>query len=84
MEKTKLSSKGQVVLPRAIRAAKAWLPGQELVVISTDEGVLLKPLKAFPETTLEDVVGCLGYKGKAKTLAEMDAAVAAEAKRHRK
>lgn len=84
MEKTRLSSKGQIVLPRAIRAAKAWRPGQELVVVSTDEGVLLKPLKPFPETTLEEVVGCVGYKGKAKTLEEIDAAVAAEARRHRR
>ena len=83
MEKTKLSSKGQVVLPRAIRAAKAWKPGQELAVVSTDEGVLLKPLKAFKTTTIDEVVGFLKYKGKPKSLEEMDAAVMAEAKRHK-
>jgi AbrB family looped-hinge helix DNA binding protein len=83
METTKLSSKGQVVLPRAIRAAKAWAPGQALAVVSTAEGVLLKPIKAFKETRFEDVAGCLRYKGKAKTLEEMDAAVAAEARRRK-
>ena len=84
METTKLSSKGQVVLPRAIRAAKAWRPGQALAVVSTDEGVLLKPLKPFRDTSLDDVAGCLAYEGKAKRLEEMEAAVAAEARRRRK
>ena len=84
METTRLSSKGQIVLPRSIRAAKAWRPGQALAVVSTDEGVLLKPLKAFGRSSLDEVVGCLRYKGKAKTVEEMNAAVAAEARRRRK
>lgn len=84
MEKTKLSSKGQVVLPRAVREAKAWRTGQVLEVVSTHEGVLLKPLKRFEAVALGDVVGCLPYKGTRKTIAEMDAAVAAEARRRRK
>ncbi len=83
METTKLSSKGQVVLPRAIRAAKAWAPGQALAVVSTAEGVLLTPLKAFKRSRMEDVVGCLRYKGRAKTIEEMDAAVAAEARKRK-
>ena len=84
METTRLSSKGQIVLPRSIRAAKAWRPGQALAVVSTAEGVLLKPLKAFEASRLEDVAGCLRYRGRPKTVEEMDSAVAAEAKRRRK
>ena len=84
METTRLSSKGQIVLPRSIRAAKAWRPGQALEVVSTDDGVLLRPLKAFAPTRMEDVAGCLQYKGRPKTIEEMDAAVRAEAKRRRK
>jgi bifunctional DNA-binding transcriptional regulator/antitoxin component of YhaV-PrlF toxin-antitoxin module len=84
MEKTKLSSKGQVVLPRAIRDAKAWRVGQLLAVVSTREGVLLKPLNPFESASLDDVVGCLRYEGKAKSIEEMDAAVAREARRRRK
>lgn len=83
MESTKLSSKGQVVLPSAIRKAKAWRAGQELSVESTPEGVLLKPLKPFAPTRLEDVVGCAGYKGPRKSIDEMDEAVAAEARRRK-
>jgi hypothetical protein len=33
-------------------------------------------------TRIEDVVGCLGYRGPVKTIEEMDVAVMAEAKRH--
>jgi looped-hinge helix DNA binding domain, AbrB family len=84
MEKTKLSSKGQVVLPRAVREAKAWRAGQLLEVVSTREGVLLKPLKRFEAVALDDVVGCLPYQGKRKSIAEMEAAVALEARRRRK
>jgi hypothetical protein len=49
----------------------------------TSEGVLLKPLKPFAPTRLEDVVGCAGYKGPRKTIAEMDAGVAAEARKRK-
>ena len=84
MEKTKLSSKGQVVLPRAVREAKAWRAGQLLEVVSTLEGVLLKPLKRFEAAALDEVVGCLPYKGRRKSIAEMDAAIAREARRRRK
>lgn len=84
MEKTRLSSKGQVVLPRAIRDAKAWRAGQLLEVVTTAEGVLLKPLNRFESASLDDVVGCLRYEGKAKSIEEMDAAVAREARRRRK
>lgn len=80
METTKLSSKGQVILPAGIRAANQWKPGVEFAVEDTDEGVLLRPLKPFAATTLDQVTGCAGYTGKAHTLEEMDKAVTAEIK----
>lgn len=68
METTRLSTKGQVIIPKAVREARRWIPGQELEVTVTDDGVLLKPLAPFPETKLEDVAGCLWRPGmKAKT-----------------
>lgn len=80
METTKLSSKGQVILPAAIRAANQWKAGVEFAVEDTGEGVLLRPLKPFATTTLNEVTGCAGYTGRAHTLEEMDKAVAAEIK----
>ena len=75
MQTTKLSSKGQVIIPKALRTRRRWEPGQELQTIETDEGVLLKPVSVFPETSLRDVVSCLAYSGKAKSLEEMEEAI---------
>jgi AbrB family looped-hinge helix DNA binding protein len=81
METTRLSTKGQIVLPKGIRESHAWGPGTEFTVEETGEGVLLRPSGRFPKTTLAEVFGCLGYKGKTKSLAQMDAAITAEVKR---
>jgi len=76
MPTTTLSSKGQVIIPKPLRDAHNWKPGQQLEVIESGDGILLKPAEPFPKTTLADVAGCLTYKGKAKTLAEMEEAIA--------
>jgi AbrB family looped-hinge helix DNA binding protein len=76
METTRLSTKGQIILPKSIRSARSWGPGTEFTVEETDGGILLKPKKAFPETKIDDVYGCLYRKGKAKTLKEMDEGIA--------
>ena len=74
---TRLSTKGQIVLPLNIRNSKAWKPGMELTVEETAEGVLVKPVRRFPLSRVEDVAGCLHRKGvKARTLAEMKAGIA--------
>ena len=78
---TTVSTKGQVILPKAIRRVLNWKAGKRLIVERAPEGVLLKPLPAFTETRAEDVFGSLAYSGAPKSLAEMDAGVAAEAKR---
>jgi len=78
---TTVSTKGQVILPKAIRRALRWEAGTRLTVENTPEGVLLKPEPVFAITRLEEVFGCLAYRGTPKTLEEMDAGVLAEAKR---
>ncbi|MCP5276145.1 MAG: AbrB/MazE/SpoVT family DNA-binding domain-containing protein [Burkholderiales bacterium] len=75
MEKTKLSSKGQVIIPKPLRVSHHWEPGQELIVIDLEDGVLLKSASPFPETNIEDAASCLRYQGKAKTLKDMNAAI---------
>ena len=72
---TKLSSKGQVIIPKILRDAHHWQPGQELIAIDTGDGILLKPKQPFAETQLENVAGCLNYEGKPKTLNELDEAI---------
>jgi AbrB family looped-hinge helix DNA binding protein len=76
METTRLSTKGQVILPKSIRDSHAWKPGTEFTVEETREGILLRPTRPFPATTLDQVTGCLKHKGKPKTPAQMEAAIA--------
>jgi AbrB family looped-hinge helix DNA binding protein len=75
MSKTRLSSKGQVIIPKSSRAAHHWEAGQELVVIDTEEGVLLKPARPVAKSTLEELSGCLRYQGPAKSLEDMERAI---------
>ncbi|ESY78668.1 AbrB family transcriptional regulator [Mesorhizobium sp. LNHC221B00] len=78
---TTVSTKGQVILPSAIRKRRDWGAGTRLQVEDTPEGVLLKPAPAFAESRPEEVFGSLPRSGKPKTLEEMDAGVLAEARR---
>ncbi len=75
METTKLSTKGQVIIPKSVRNAHRWKAGQELVVFDSEDGVLLKAKKPFKETAIIDVAGSLASNAKAKSLKEMEAAV---------
>lgn len=83
MATTRLSSKGQVVLPSSVRSARRWKPGLELAVENRPEGVLLRPLKPFLQSRLEDVIGSSGYKGPRRTLREMENAILREARKRR-
>jgi len=47
-------------------------------------GVALRPLRPSPPSRLEDVVGCLQYTGKAKTLRQMEKAIATQVTRTRR
>jgi len=82
MNTTRLSSKGQLIIPKPIRHRHGWDTGQELEVIDTEQGVFLKTKSPFPETTLDEVAGSLAYRGKARSLAEMDQAIAMGVKDH--
>ena len=80
MEKTRLSNKGQVVIPKAVRALHGWKAGLELVIEDVGDGIKLKPIKPYEETKIEDVLGCVGYEGPKKSLKDMEAAIAKGAK----
>lgn len=78
---TTVSTKGQVVLPKSVRRQRHWDAGTQLVVEDTPDGVLLKAAPAFAPTRPEDVFMSLPYQGPAKSVADMNAGIAAEAKR---
>lgn len=79
--RTRVSTKGQVILPKSVRDRLQWVPGTELSVEETAEGVLLRRSAQRPATSLDQVFGSLHVAGRRLTLAEMDEAVAAEAGR---
>ncbi len=83
MPTTLLSSKGQVILPKAVRTARRWGPGTRLEVFDTPDDVLLRPVvpadKVDLASGLAAIRGRIGYRGPIVSLAEMDAAVLREA-----
>lgn len=83
MQTTKLSSKGQVIIPKTIRSRYNWNAGQKLSVIDTGDGILLRPSRSFKKTKLEQVAGILKYSGEPVSLDEMEAAVKKGALEHK-
>jgi AbrB family looped-hinge helix DNA binding protein len=83
MSKTRLSSKGQVIIPKDVRDRHGWKPGAELDVEDRGDAVVLRATRAFPRKTVAQVYGCLKYEGPPLTVEQMKAAVAREARKRR-
>ena len=83
METTRLSSKGQLILPKSVRDARRWGPGTEFSVEELEEGVLLRPLKRLAPTRLDEVAGRLRTTGPARTIRDMDRAITVEVRARR-
>ena len=78
---TRISTKGQVVLPKAIREKRRWKAGTLLTVEDRPEGLLLKPVEKKKKFTIDDWAGILNYKGPPLTVEDMDAAIEKEFRR---
>ncbi|EGD60436.1 hypothetical protein Y88_2913 [Novosphingobium nitrogenifigens DSM 19370] len=76
-----MSTKGQVILPKAIRDQRYWSAGTKLIVEDTPDGVLLKSMPVFATTSIEDVFGRLHSSKPALSVDDMNAVIAEEAKR---
>jgi AbrB family looped-hinge helix DNA binding protein len=83
---TKLSTKGQIAIPKAIRTARRWKAGMEFVIQETNDGVLIKPKKEprreGKTATWDDLIGIANYKGPRRSIREMDEGVLEEARKH--
>ena len=83
MQTTVLSSKGQVIIPNTLRAARRWGPGTRLEVRDTPDGVLLRPAVPADKVGLTGGLAAIrrrvAYRGPAVSIADMDAAVLREA-----
>ncbi len=82
MEVTRLSSKGQIVIPQAIREAHQWSSGIEFVITDTAQGILLTPVNSF-KTTTKDIIGCTGYQGRKKSIKDMEQGIIKGAKKQK-
>ncbi len=76
MPATRLSSKGQVVLPKPVRDALHWPEGTDLEILQGEDSVTLRrkiPPRRLPTSEEVDrVAGCLKYNEPPKTLEDID------------
>lgn len=79
MEDVALSSKGQLVVPKAIRNRHHWKTGTRLVVIDRGHEVVIKSSEPFTATTFESPDAPSVYQGQSLTLDDMEQAMAHEA-----
>lgn len=79
MEAVALSSKGQLVVPKAIRNRHHWKAGTRLVVIDRGNEVVIKSSEPFAATTFESPATPSVYQGRPLTLDDMERAMAHEA-----
>jgi AbrB family looped-hinge helix DNA binding protein len=84
MEIIKLSTKGQLVLPKAARDAHGLKPGSELAIDYSGDEIRLKPIRragAKRSYSVAEVAGFIKYQGPALSIEAMDRAVAQDVKR---
>jgi AbrB family looped-hinge helix DNA binding protein len=74
--RTRLSAKGQIVVPSDLRKANRWPPGTEFEVEARDGVLVLTPVAAARSTTMDEVFGSLRYDGPALSIEEMHEGVA--------
>jgi len=80
---TKLTAKGQVLLPKALRISHGWKPGTEFIVEAGDGCIVLRPKTRDKALAWNDLIGCVGCVGPRKTLKQMKEAIAAESRGHK-
>jgi AbrB family looped-hinge helix DNA binding protein len=78
---TVISTKGQVILPKAIRDQLQWGAGTRLTVENTPEGVLLKSTPVFAASSIDALFGSMRHEGPALSIDDMNAAISQEAER---
>jgi len=64
METVTVSSKGQLVIPKAVRQSAHLEPGSVLAVRYVDGEIRLRPLVPAAASSLDEVAGCLAKPGR--------------------
>jgi AbrB family looped-hinge helix DNA binding protein len=78
---SRLSTKGQLVIPKQIRDRHGWRPGLELEIEDRESYVVVRPAGALAETSLDDLIGCTGYVGPPRSMEDMEAGIAEGARK---
>ena len=82
--KTRVSSKGQIVIPKSVRNHYRWKTGTVLEIEETASGVVLSPV-SNPSVSQAEVFGCLKEGiSKSVSLDDMDRAIEALARKSSK
>lgn len=91
MTTIRLSSEGQLVLPKSVRDAHGWAGGEELILEDLGDAVVIRAaasrpipklealrtrLRAGRRVTADDVVGVLHRNGPAVSIEDMDSGIA--------
>ena len=79
MTPAKLSTKGQLVIPRQVRERHGWTTGTEFALEEQGDALVLRPVAALRTTSVKELMGCLHHEGPALSLEQMDDAIAAGA-----
>jgi AbrB family looped-hinge helix DNA binding protein len=76
VETTTLSSKGQLVIPKQVRALANVAAGDAFQVLFLDGEIRLRPIARTKSTTLDEVAGCLANAArKPLSEAQVEAAI---------
>jgi len=75
----RISTKGQVVIPKAVRDRQRFLPGDVIDVVETADGVLLRRTEERDRLTLDQALArirsIIRYEGPALSIDEMNDAI---------
>ncbi len=66
METVKLSTKGQIVIPKGVRETHHLVAGTEFVVSFVNNEIHLKPLPLFAPATVAQSAALLAKRGRAR------------------
>jgi len=69
----RLSTKGQIVLPKEVRERYGLHPGAELTVEEHADHIVLRPVR---RVGVDDLLGLLAWDGPPKSLEEMEQGIA--------
>ena len=68
----RLSSKGQIVIPKEVRDSFHWNTGAELLLVATERGVMLQSKSpSEKKISAKTLRGCLQHTGKVISIEEL-------------